>query len=87
VANQTANSQTEGPPLNELPVRLVFEVGRADFSLGEIAQLAPGTVVPLARPIEQGLDIVVNGRRIGSATLVRIGDSVGVTIARIFDLE
>ncbi len=84
---QPKTSQVEGADLDAVPVRLVFELGRADFSLGELKQLAPGTVVPLARPLEQALDIVVNGKRIGSGTLVKIGDGVGARITRIFDLE
>ena len=85
--SQPENSQAQLVDLDELPVRLVFELGRAEFTLGQIKGLAPGAVVPLARPLEQLLDVVANGRRIGSATLVKIGDSVGARITRIFDFE
>src|SRR4051812_15734309 len=33
---------------DDLPVRLVFELGRVELSLGEIQRLAPGALVPLA---------------------------------------
>jgi type III secretion protein Q len=84
MADQTEPS--EGAALDELPVRLVFEVGRADFTLGEIRQLAPGAVVPLVRPLSEALDIVANGKRIGSGTLIKVGDSIGVRIIRMLDL-
>jgi type III secretion protein Q len=86
MADQTEASRAGGPDFDELPVRLVFEVGRADFTLGEIRQLAPGAVVPLARPLSEALDVVANGKRIGSGTLIKIGDSIGVRITRMLDL-
>jgi type III secretion system YscQ/HrcQ family protein len=71
------------PDLDDLPVRLVFEVGRVELSLGELQRLAPGALVPLARPIEEPLDIMANGRRLGHGTLVQIGDSLGVRIVSL----
>ena len=71
------------PDLDDLPVRLVFEVGRVELSLGELQRLAPGALVPLARPIEEPLDIMANGRRLGRGTLVQIGDSLGVRIVSL----
>ena len=38
------------PDLDDLPVRLVFELGRVELSLGELQRLAPGALVPLSRP-------------------------------------
>jgi type III secretion protein Q len=86
MADRTEGSQADGVDLDELPVRLVFEVGRADFTLGELRQLAPGAVVPLSRPLSEALEIVANGKRIGSGTLIKIGDSIGVRITRMLDL-
>jgi type III secretion protein Q len=73
----------EDSDLDDLPVRLVFEVGRVELSLGEIQRLAPGSVVPLARPVDEPLDIVANGKRLGRGTLVRIGNSLGVRIVSL----
>jgi type III secretion protein Q len=71
--------------LDDLPVRLVFELGRLELSLREVRNLAPGAVVPLVRPVEDSLDVIANGRRIGRGTLVQIGDSVGVRLTRLFE--
>jgi type III secretion protein Q len=68
---------------DDLPVRLVFELGRVELSLGEIQRLAPGALVPLARPLDEPLDIMANGRRLGRGTLVRIGESLGVRIVSL----
>jgi len=68
---------------DDLPVRLVFEIGRVELSLGEVQRLAPGALVPLARPLDEPLDIMANGRRLGRGTLVRIGQSLGVRIVSL----
>ena len=69
--------------LDDLPVRLVFELGRVELSLGELQRLAPGALVPLARPLDEPLDIIANGRRLGRGALVQIGDSLGVRIVSL----
>jgi type III secretion system YscQ/HrcQ family protein len=71
------------PDLDDLPVRLVFEVGRVELSLGELQRLAPGALVPLGRPLDEPLDIIANGRRLGRGTLVQIGESLGVRIVSL----
>ena len=86
MADKEDASPAGGTDLDELPVRLVFEVGRADFTLGEIRRLAPGAVVPLVRPLSKALDVVANGKRIGSGTLIKVGDSIGVRITKVLDL-
>jgi type III secretion protein Q len=71
------------PDLDDLPVRLVFELGRVELSLGELQSLAPGALVPLSRPVDAPLDIMANGRRLGRGTLVQIGESLGVRIVSL----
>lgn len=73
--------------LDDLPVRLVFEVGRVELSLGELQRLAPGALVPLGRPLDEPLDIMANGRRLGRGTLVQIGESLGVRIVSLASNE
>jgi len=73
----------EDSDLDDLPVRLVFEVGRVELSLGEVQRLAAGSLVGLARPVDEPLDIVANGKRLGRGTLVRIGNSLGVRIVSL----
>jgi type III secretion protein Q len=80
-----AGTNSQVSDLDDLPIRIVFELGRVELTLGEIQALAPGALLQLARPLEEALDIVANGKRIGRGTLVKIGDSVGVRVARLFD--
>jgi type III secretion protein Q len=78
-------SAPDAADFDDLPVHLVFELGRLELSLGEVRRLAPGAILPISRPLDDALDIVANGRRIGRGTIVRIGDSVGVRVTRLLD--
>jgi type III secretion protein Q len=80
-----ADQTLEESSLDELPVALVFELGRTAMPLGEVRQLAPGAIVQLADLPRETVDIVANGKRVGRGEIVRIGESLGVRIVRMFD--
>lgn len=84
--NQPAMMQgpLESGSLDQLGVRIHFETGNLELDLADVQKLGPGSVVPLTRSREDGLDIVANGRRIGRGKFVRIGESTGVRITRLF---
>ncbi|SDL86017.1 type III secretion protein Q [Modicisalibacter muralis] len=69
--------------LDQLPVRLVCEVGRLELSLGELRKLDEGSLLTMSRPVEAAVDLVVNGRSMGRGRLVEIGDGLGVQIVRL----
>lgn len=79
-SRKPASPRAEEAALDGLPVRLVCELGRLELSLGELRELGPGSVLPLSRPAEDAVDLVVNGRYLGRGRLVEIGDSLGVQI-------
>lgn len=73
----------DSPPdaaLDELPVRLVFEVGRLEVPLGELEALGPGYVFELGRDDGVLVDIVANGRRLGRGEVVTVGGALGVRV-------
>ncbi len=70
--------------VDELPVKLVFELGRLEMELKELRTLSDGYVFNLGRSLTHPVDIIVSGRRIGAGELVRVGESVGVRISRLF---
>jgi type III secretion protein Q len=69
--------------LDELPVRLSFELGRLELPLADVSALGPGHVFELARDEVQPVDILANGRRIGRGRIVTVAGSIGVQIVRI----
>lgn len=66
-----------------LPMRIFFEYGRMEIDRSAAAELRGGTLLPLVRPLEEGLDIVAGGVRIGRGEPVTIGTAVGVRVTRI----
>jgi type III secretion protein Q len=76
--------ETDEPTgLDELPVRLAFELGRLELPLSEIAVLGPGHVFELARDESQPVDILANGRLIGRGRIVTVAGRVGVQIVHL----
>jgi type III secretion protein Q len=71
---------------DELPVRLAFDVGRLDVSLGELRRFDAGSVLELNCSADELVRISANGRLIGQGALVDVNGSVGVRIVRMFDL-
>ncbi len=69
--------------IDDLPVRLVFEVGRKDLTVQELRELGVGAPVPLDRPASSAVQIFANGRRIGVGEMVMIGDQLGVRITQL----
>ncbi|TIP08875.1 MAG: YscQ/HrcQ family type III secretion apparatus protein [Mesorhizobium sp.] len=70
--------------LDDLPVSLVFELGRTVLPIGEIRQLGAGTVVPLPGLERETVDVIANGKRVGRGEIVRIGESLGVRLLGMF---
>jgi type III secretion protein Q len=69
--------------LGSLPVQVVFQAGRLEMYVSEIDSLAPGMILTLDRPVEEALDIIVNGRKIGRGGLVKVGDALAVRVTRL----
>jgi type III secretion protein Q len=78
-----ASMGVDDADIDSLPVQVVLELGRVQVSVGELRQLAPGTVLPVSHHADDAIDVIVNGKRIGRAGLVRIGDGLGVRISRL----
>jgi type III secretion protein Q len=86
MANGGDSSQADlkNTELDDIPVKILFELGRVELSLAEVRQLVAGALIPVPRLLEESVDISANGRRIGRGSLVRIGDNLGVRITRLF---
>jgi type III secretion protein Q len=82
--SQADLEKTDLDDIDDIPVKLLFELGRVELSLAEVRQLAPGALIPVPRLLEENVDISANGRRIGRGNLVQIGNNLGVRITRLF---
>ncbi len=81
-------AQTEGSGLSaldiqDLPIRVSFDLGHTTLSLGKIQSLQAGEVIALARTVDDFVTIRANGSAIGTGQLVDIDGRLGVTISRL----
>lgn len=66
--------------LEELPIQLTVEITRLKMSAKELMDLAPGNLLDLQVSPEQGVDLVVGGKKVGKGELIRLGEVLGVRI-------
>lgn len=66
--------------IDALPVHLTVEVGRVRMSIAELRKLAPGNMLELGVTPEQGVDLLVNGKKMGRGELIRMGETLGIRI-------
>jgi type III secretion protein Q len=76
-----ANAAVE--TLDEVPVELVFELGRVAVPLGQLRTMAPGHVFDLGRDLRHPVDVLLAGRKIGEGELVQVGERVGVRLRSV----
>lgn len=81
--NVTDPAEESTASLDEVPIHLVFELGRTEIPIASLESLAAGYVFDLNKPLGQSVDIIANGRRVGAGELVRIGDGIGVRVTRL----
>lgn len=66
--------------IEELPIDLTVEVGRLRMTAKALMDLNPGNLIEINVHPEQGVDLVVNGKKVGRGELIRIGETLGVRI-------
>jgi len=85
VTDQSAdpNQPARSGSIDEVPVQIVFELGRMETPLAELETLQAGYVFELGKPLGQSVDILANGKRVGTGELVRVGEAIGVRVSKL----
>jgi len=85
VNDQPRNAAQGGPTasVGEVPVHLVFELGRTEIAVADLESLGAGYIFELGKPLSQSVDILANGHRVGTGELVRLGETIGVRVSRL----
>jgi flagellar motor switch protein FliN/FliY len=66
--------------LADVPVDVEVELGRRVMTIAQILELAPESVIRIARSAGDNIDILVGATLIGYGEIVIIEDTVGVRI-------
>ena len=69
--------------LSSIRIRMVFQAGQSEMTVGEVQEIAPGMVLPMHRGEKDIIDILANGKRIGTGELVKVGDTLAVRVTRL----
>jgi flagellar motor switch protein FliN/FliY len=64
-------------------VRVTVQVGRTQLTLGELVELAPGSLIALDREAHEPADILVNDKVVARGEVVTIDNMYGVRITSV----
>jgi flagellar motor switch protein FliN/FliY len=67
----------------DIPLNLTVELGRSRMLIGELLQLAQGSVVELTKVAGEPMDIYVNQRLIARGEVVVVNEKFGVRLTDI----
>jgi flagellar motor switch protein FliN/FliY len=73
------------PPdvLQNIPVTLSIEVGRASIKIKDLLRLTQGSVVELDRIAGEPLDLLVNNTVVAQGEVVLVNDRYGIRLTRV----
>jgi|GEM_PF-2719189 len=72
------------PQLEDIDVRLSFRVGETLVPLKTLRGMAPGTIIEMTDPANATVDIVANGRVVGTGELINVAGRRAVQIRSLF---
>jgi len=73
--------------LKDVRVTLEFRLGEATITAQQLFSLHDGSVIELARAIDDPVDVLLNGKLIARGQLVAAGDQFGVQVTEIIAVE
>tara|TARA_B110000967_G_scaffold203628_1_gene244654 strand:- start:6984 stop:7313 length:330 start_codon:yes stop_codon:yes gene_type:complete len=90
--NQQSQMDTDGAGLKDkldpevlqnIPVTISVEVGRAEFKIRDLVELAQGSVIQLDRAAGEPLDLLVNNTLVAKGEVVVIGERYGIKLTSV----
>ena len=78
-AKQSMNREV----IQNIPITMAIEVGRASLEIRDLMRLTQGSVVELDRLAGEPLDIVVNDTVVAQGEVVLVNDRYGVRLTKV----
>lgn len=79
----TEKGQIHPDVLQNIPVTLSIEVGRAVIKIRDLMRLTQGSVVELDRIAGEPLDLLVNNTVVAQGEVVLVNDRYGIRLTRV----
>lgn len=73
--------------LMHLQVPIIVHLADRSMEMGDIIELAAGSIIEFSRPSDAELDLVVGNRQVGKGHAVKVGENFGLRITDIGPLE
>jgi len=83
VTDEKIPSKMNREVIENIPVNLAIEVGRASLKIRDLMRLTQGSVVELDRLAGEPLDIVVNDTVVAQGEVVLVNDRYGVRLTQV----
>jgi flagellar motor switch protein FliN/FliY len=77
------NGQIHSDVLQNIPVTLSIEVGRAVIKIRDLMRLTQGSVVELDRIAGEPLNLLVNNTVVAQGEVVLVNDRYGIRLTRV----
>jgi flagellar motor switch protein FliN/FliY len=81
--SMTHAKSADGFKPEDINLDIIIEVGRLQMSIQKLTELTPGNILEIDVRPENGVDLVVNGKRIAKGELLKLGEVLGVRILDI----
>lgn len=83
ISEATEKSQIHPDVLQNIPVTLSIEVGRAVIKIRDLMRLTQGSVVELDRIAGEPLDLLVNNTVVAQGEVVLVNERYGIRLTRV----
>lgn len=76
-------AEEESVSIKDVPLNVCVELARLKLTLDHLMHLNPGNVIELPIHPDQGVTLTVNGKKVGRAELLYLGESFGIRILEL----
>jgi flagellar motor switch protein FliN/FliY len=70
-----------------LEVPIIVLLGERTMNVAEVCALGPGVIIELPKGSEEELELLVNNKRVGAGSAVKVGENFGIKITYIGDVR
>ncbi len=77
------SAEEESVTIKDVPLSVSVELARLKITLDQLMHLNPGNMLTLPVHPDQGVVLTVNGKKVGRAELLYLGESLGIRILEI----
>jgi len=80
IIEEAKEVKEEPTSIENTPITITIEIAKIKITLDKLLKLQPGNFLEIPLNIESGVNLVVNGKKVGKAELVNIGEGSGIRI-------